>query len=232
LPPADGAASELRFDPLDPLPTVSANTSSLYELLAAPARVDLDTPLVLHRSLVTMGGSDQRTRPGIFGARAPYGPLADRADVLAFESAPLERDLEVTGPVEAELSVSTDVPDTDIFVMLLDLYPPSAEWPQGYRLNISDGLLRLRYREGLDDPHPLLPGGRYRVTVPLYPTANRFVAGHRIGLWVSSSSFPRFDVNPNTGEPLGRHTHTRVARTRVHHEAAAPSLVRLPVLPA
>ena len=231
-PPADGAASELRFDPLDPLPTVAANTSSLYELLPAPARVELDTPLVLHRSLVTMGGADQRTRPGAFGARAPYGLLSERADVLAFESAPLPRDLEVTGPVEAELHLSSDVPDTDIFVMLLDLYPPSVEWPEGYRLNVCDGLLRLRYREGLDDPRPLAAGERYRVTVPLYPTSNRFVAGHCIGVWVSSSSFPRFDVNPNTGEPLGRHTHTRVAHTRVHHEAAARSLVRLPVVPA
>ena len=232
VPPVDGGTSELCFDPLDPLPTVAANTSSLYELLPAPDRVELDTPLVLHRSLVTMGGSDQRTRPGVFGARVPYGPLSDRADTLAFESAPLSRDLEVTGPVEAELYVSSDVPDTDIFVMLLDLYPPSAEWPVGYHLNVCDGLLRLRYREGLDDPRLLVAGERYRVTVPLYPTSNRFVVGHRIGLWVSSSSFPRFDVNPNTGEPLGRHTHTRVAHTRVHHEAAAPSLVRLPVIPA
>lgn len=230
-PPADGEASELRFDPLDPLPTVAANTSSLYELLPPPPRVELDTPLVMHRSLVTMGGADQRTGPGVFGARAPYGALSDRADVLAFESAPLDRELEVTGPVQAELYISTDVPDTDIFVMLLDLYPPSEEWPDGYRLNITDGLLRLRYRDGFD-PRPLDAGERYRVTVPLYPTANRFVSGHRIGVWVSSSSFPRFDVNPNTGEPLGRHTHTRVARTRIHHGADAPSLVRLPVVPS
>ncbi len=191
----------------------------------------LDSPLVLLRSLVTMGGSDQRTRPGVFGARAPYGPLSDRADVLSFASPPLERDVEVVGPVEAELYVSTDVPDTDIFVMLLDLYPPSPEWPEGYRLNVADGLLRLRYREGFD-PRPLRAGERYRVAVPLYPTANRFRAGHRIGLWVSSSSFPRFDVNPNTGEPPGRHTHTRVAHTRIHHAAEAPSMVRLPVVPA
>ena len=230
-PPTGGGASELRFDPLDPLPTVSANTSSLYELLAPPERVTLDSPLVLLRSLVTMGGSDQRTRPGVFGARAPYGPLSDRADVLSFASPPLERDVEVVGPVEAELYVSTDVPDTDIFVMLLDLYPPSPEWPEGYRLNVADGLLRLRYREGFD-PRPLRAGERYRVAVPLYPTANRFRAGHRIGLWVSSSSFPRFDVNPNTGEPPGRHTQTRVAHTRIHHAAEAPSMVRLPVVPA
>ena len=76
------------------------------------------------------------------------------------------------------------------------------------------------------------PGERCRVTGPLYPTANRFRAGHRIGLWVSSSSFPRFDVNPNTGEPLGRHTRTRIAHTRVHHDEEAPSLLRLPVVAA
>lgn len=230
-PEGGGGSSELRFDPLDPLPTISANTSSLYELLAPPERVTLDSPLALMRSLVTMGGSDQSTRPGVFGARAPYGPLSQRPDVLGFASAPLARDVEVVGPIEAELYVSTDVPDTDIFVMLLDLYPPSSEWPRGYRLNVADGLLRLRYRDGLD-PRPLEAGERYRVTVPLYPTANRFRVGHRIGLWVSSSSFPRFDVNPNTGEPPGRHTHTRIARTRIHHGREAPSLVRLPVLPS
>ena len=230
-PQAGGGASDLRFDPLDPLPTISANTSSLHELLEPPARVTLDSPLVLMRSLVTMGGSDQSTRPGVFGARAPYGPLSERPDVLAFSSAPLERDVEVIGPVEAELYVSTDVPDTDIFAMLLDLYPPSPAWPRGYRLNVADGLLRLRYRDGFE-PRPMEPGERCRVTVPLYPTANRFRAGHRIGLWVSSSSFPRFDVNPNTGEPLGRHTRTRIAHTRVHHDEEAPSLVRLPVVAA
>lgn len=230
-PEAGGGASELRFDPLDPLPTISANTSSLYELLAPPARVTLDSPLALMRSLVTMGGSDQSTRPGVFGARAPYGPLSERPDVLAFASAPLAHDVEVVGPVEAELYVSTDVPDTDIFAMLLDLYPASPAWPHGYRLNVADGLLRLRYRDGFD-PRPMEPGERCRVTVPLYPTANRFSAGYRIALWVSSSSFPRFDVNPNTGEPVGRHTRTRIAHTRVHHDREAPSLVRLPVVPA
>ena len=230
-PGAAGGASGLRFDPLDPLPTIAANTSSLHELIAPPERVALDSPLALMRSLVIMGGSDQSTRPGVFGARAPYGPLSDRPDVLAFASGPLPRDVELIGPVEAELHVSTDVPDTDLFAMLLDLYPPSPAWPDGYRLNVADGLLRLRYRDGVD-ARPLEAGERYRVVVPLYPTANRFRAGHRIGLWISSSSFPRFDVNPNTGEPAGRHTHTRVARTRIHHAREAPSLVRLPVVPA
>ena len=87
--------------------------------------------------------------------------------------------------------------------MLLDVYPPSAEWPHGFRLNVADGLMRLRYREGMASPKPLEPAAVYEVRVPLYPTSNLFAAGHRIQLLISSSSFPRFDVNPNTGEPSG-----------------------------
>ncbi|MBM3139049.1 MAG: CocE/NonD family hydrolase [Chloroflexi bacterium] len=219
------------YDPTKPLPTVSANTSSLNEIVPTPERVMLPSPITLMRVIVIQGGADQRTRPDLTGHEPPYGPLASRPDVLTFTTQPLAEDVEVTGPVEATLYLSSDAPDTDLFVMLLDLYPPTADWPDGYRLNIADGLMRVRYRDGMDRPALMEPGKVYEVRVPLYPTSNRFVAGHRIQVLVSSSSFPRFDPNPNTGEPIGRHTGARPARNTIHHDAEHQSRIVLPVVP-
>jgi putative CocE/NonD family hydrolase len=175
------------------------------------------------------GGFDQRTSADIYGAKPPYGPLAARRDVLVYESAPLESSVEVIGPVEVKLWVSSDAPDTDFTAKLIDLYPPSADYPNGYALNITDGIQRMRYRASWSQPEMMQPGEVYPVTIVLYPTANRFAAGHRIRLDISSSNFPRFDVNPNTGEPLGRNTRLRVAHNTVHHSARHPSHVVLPV---
>ena len=177
------------------------------------------------------GGADQRTRPDLHGCEPPFGPLEERQDVLAFVTDPLEADMEVTGPLEACLYLSSDAPDTDLFVMLQDLYPPSEAWPEGYRLNVADGIMRVRYRAGMGHPHLLRADEVVEVRFHLYPTSNLFVAGHRIQVLVSSSSFPRFDVNPNTGEPLGRHTHMRVATNTIHHSAKHPSRIILPLVP-
>lgn len=230
-PPDDGAGSTLRFDPGDPLPTISANTSSLNEIVPAPARLRPLTPISLMRVMVIQGGADQRTRPDLHGCRPPYGPLELRPDVLPFATEPLERDVEVTGPIEATLYLSSDAPDTDLFAMLQDFYPPSPDWPDGFRLNVADGIVRVRYRDGMERPRPMQAGRVYAVRFAIYPTSNLFAAGHRIRLLVSSSSFPRFDVNPNTGEPIGRHTALRVAHNTVHHCAAHPSHVTLPLVP-
>ena len=228
----EGGASSFVFDPEHPLPTISANTSSLNEMVPPPDRVLPPSPLTMMRVMVVQGGSDQATREGVLGADPPYGPLAGRPDTLLFETQPLETAMEVTGPVEVTLHVSSDAPDTDLFAMLIDAYPPSEHWPDGYRLNVTDGIMRLRYRDGMAHPTPLEPGEVYAVRFPLYPTSNVFAAGHRIQLLVSSSSFPRFDVNPNTGEPIGRHTRTQVANNSVHHSAAYPSKLTLAVVPA
>jgi putative CocE/NonD family hydrolase len=228
----EGEASSFVFDQEYPLPTVSANTSSLNEMVEGPERVIPPSPLTMMRLMVVQGGSDQTTREGVRGAEPPFGPLADRADTLLFETAPLESAIEVTGPVEVTLHASSDAADTDLFAMLIDAYPPSEQWPDGYRLNVADGIMRLRYREGMAKPVLLEPGEVYEVRFPLYPTSNLFAAGHRLQLLISSSSFPRFDVNPNTGEPIGRHTRTQVAHNSIHHSAAYPSKITLPVIPA
>ena len=230
-PTSEGGTTSFRYDPQHPLPTISANTSSLNEIVPTPARVALPSPITLMRVMVIQGGADQRTRPDLAGAEPPFAPLEDRDDVLAFTSAPLTEDMEVTGPVEAVIHLDSNVPDTDLFVQLQDVYPESADWPEGYRLNITDGLMRVRYRGGMDSPELMQPGETYEVRFQLYPTCNRFVAGHRIRVLVSSSSFPRFDPNPNTGEPIGRHTHTQVATNTIHHSADHPSHIVLPLVP-
>src|SRR5262249_22614980 len=119
-------------------------------------------------------------------------------------------------------SVSSDAPDTDFTAKLVDVYP------HGYAMNLADGIKRARYRNGYQRGEPMEPGKVYEIEIDLGPTSNLFVPGHRIRVDISSSNFPRFDVNPNTGEPLGRHTHTRVALNTVHLDE---SHIVLPVIP-
>ena len=110
--------------------------------------------------------------------------------------------MEVTGEIEVKLWVSSSAVDTDFTAKLIDVYPASADFPGGFDLNIGDGIVRARFRESLAKEVLMKPGTIYPLTIKLYPTSNVFKRGHRIRIDVSSSNFPRFDVNPNTGEPL------------------------------
>jgi putative CocE/NonD family hydrolase len=177
------------------------------------------------------GGFDQRTGPAVFGAREPFLPLAARPDILVFESEPLTEDVEVIGAVVADLWIASDGPDTDFTIKLIDLYPPRADYPEGYALNLTDGILRCRYRDSWERPAPMTAGAVYRIRVEAFPTSNLFKRGHRIRLDVSSSNFPHFDVNPNTGAPEGTGLVTRVATNRVFADRDRPSSVILPVVP-
>jgi putative CocE/NonD family hydrolase len=173
---------------------------------------------------------DQREMPDIVGARPPYPRLADRPDVLVFETAPVRSDVEVTGPMTVKLWISSTASDTDFTAKLIDVYPASADYPEGFALNLADSIIRVRYRDGWDHEVLLQPGQVTPVEIQLPPTSNLFVRGHRIRLDISSSNFPRFDVNPNTGEPVGRHTHSVVATNTVYFDRAGPSHVVLPVI--
>jgi putative CocE/NonD family hydrolase len=184
------------------------------------------------RDIMRAGGFDQRESADFFGCRPPYLPLGSRPDVLVFETEPLAAAVEVTGPIELELWVATSAVDTDFTAKLIDVYPASPSYPLGYALNLTDGILRLRYRNGRERGEPVRPGEPMRVAITLYPTSNLFAAGHRIRLDVSSSHFPRFDVNPNTGEPLGRDRRRVVADNTVFHERGRASRLTLPVIPA
>jgi putative CocE/NonD family hydrolase len=211
-PPADGRPVSYDFDPNHPVPTIGGAVTSGEPLMRG-------------------GGFDQREGPTIYGAHEPYLPLEARPDVLVFQTEVLAQDIEVTGAIVAELWISSDAPDTDFTLKLIDLYPPSDDYPQGYALNLTDGILRCRYRDSWEKPSLMTPGQVYRIRIEAFPTANLFNAGHRIRLDVSSSNFPHFDVNPNTGEPEAVGLVRKVARNTLYRDAARPSHVLLPVIP-
>ncbi|MFW5896503.1 MAG: CocE/NonD family hydrolase, partial [Bacillota bacterium] len=121
-------------------------------------------------------------------------------------------------------------PDTDFTVKLVDVYPPNADFPDGLALNVTDGIFRVRYRESWTEPKMLQCGEIVKIEVELPPTSMFFAPGHLIRVDVSSSNWPRFDVNPNTGEEMGRHRKIEVAQNTLHHDRDHPSHLVLPLL--
>jgi uncharacterized protein len=205
------AATTFRFDPNDPVPTIGGNLSSVQGILEP-------------------GGFDQRCRKETIFAKDQL-PLSERRDVLVFQSDPLVGDLEVTGPLVVTLFVSSSAVDTDFTAKLIDVYPPNGDYPLGFDLNIGDSIARMRYRNSLEKAELMKPGDVYKVQIHLYPTSNVFAKGHRIRLDISSSNFPRFDLNPNTGEPLQEHRRMIPADNTVYHNAMRASHILLPVIP-
>jgi hypothetical protein len=234
-PRAETSATTYRFDPARPVPSIGGNVSSHRDVLPLPRGIA--EPSYAGRGertadVMRPGGFDQREGPGFHGCRPPYLPLGSRADVLVFQTAPLREPIEVTGPIEVELWVTSSAVDTDFTAKLIDVYPPSQWYPLGYALNLTDSIARLRYRNGRERAEPATPGVPVQLTITLYPTSNLFVPGHRIRLDVSSSNFPRFDVNPNTGEAIGRERRRVVTDNTVFHERGRASCVVLPIIPA
>jgi hypothetical protein len=177
------------------------------------------------------GGFDQTESPAFYGCKPPYLPLGSRRDILVYQSAPLETDMEITGPIEVKLWVSSSAPDTDFTAKLIDVYPPNRWYPNGYALNLTDSIMRLRYRNGPKKQDFLPPGEIDQITITLYPTSNLFSAGHCVRLDISSSNFPRFDVNPNTGDPIGTERRRQGADNTVYHGPDRPSHIVLPIIP-
>ncbi len=205
------AATTFRFDPANPVPTIGGNLSSVGGLLEA-------------------GGFDQRCRADTLFARDQL-PLSQRRDILVFQTDPLKENVEVTGPIVVNLFVSSSAVDTDFTAKLIDVYPRSEDYPLGFDLNIGDSITRMRYRKSLEKAELMEAGKIYPVAIHLYPTANVFAKGHRIRLDISSSNFPRFDLNPNTGEPLQQHRRLIAADNTVYHDAEHASHVVLPIIP-
>lgn len=206
------SSTTYRFDPANPVPTIGGNLSSTAGLLDA-------------------GGFDQRGKSTHVFARDPL-PLSQRRDVLVFQTEPLAENLEVTGPIVVNLEVSSSAVDTDFTAKLVDVYPRSPDYPLGFDLNIGDSITRMRYHKSLAREELIRPGEIYKVAIHLYPTGNVFARGHRLRLDISSSNFPRFDVNPNTGEPLQQHRRLLPADNTVYHDAVHASHVVLPVIPS
>jgi putative CocE/NonD family hydrolase len=121
--------------------------------------------------------------------------------------------------------------DTDITVKLIDVHPPSADYPQGYAMNLTHGLLRLRFRDSFEQPVLMTPHEIYEIEIEAFPTSNLFAAGHRIRLDIASSNFPHFDVNPNTGAPAGEASTPIVAHNVIHLGPDRPSRIVLPIVP-
>lgn len=148
-----------------------------------------------------------------------------RPDVLVFSTPPLEEDVEVTGPVMLNLWAATSAADTDFTGKLVDVAP------DGSSRNLTDGIVRARYRQGTDEARPINPGEVYQYTIDLCSTSNVFKAGHRIVLEVSSSNFPRFDRNSNTGSEPSTDTTLCSAMQTIYHDSAYPSHLVLPIIP-
>jgi len=207
-PQSDVGPTVYSFDPANPVPTIGGHLSAIP---------------------IPAGGFDQRN-----DKRFPFTtgtlPLSARRDVLCFVSDPLEEALKIAGPIEAKLWVATDGLDTDFTAKLIDLYPPTFNYPAGCALNLTDSILRLRFRNGFEEEQLATPGEVYEVSFELYPTANLFARGHRIRVDISSSNYPRFEVNPNTAGALGADRRMRVAENVLFHSESRPSHIVLPVI--
>jgi hypothetical protein len=162
--------------------------------------------------------------------RYPPGPLDQRkvegrSDVLVYTTPAFEKDVEVIGPVSLELHVSSSALDTDFTGKLVDVAP------DGTAINLTEGILRARYRTSMGKAELMTPGAVTKLRVDLWSTANVFLAGHRLRLEVASSSFPRFDRNPNTGASPEAGGKGVVATNVIYHDRDHPSALILPVLP-
>lgn len=162
------------------------------------------------------GGAD-----GIYDQRA----VETRFDVLVYSTPPLSEPLEVTGPVTMVLHAASTAPDTDFTAKLVDVAP------DGYAANLCDGIIRARYRNSLAQQELMQPGQTYQFTIDLNATGNLFLAGHRIRLEIASANFPKFDRNPNTGEPIALAHKVQAATQTIFHDSKYPSYVILPVIP-
>jgi putative CocE/NonD family hydrolase len=187
----------------------------------APDRYDYDPA----NPVPTLGGATLMApeyRAGPYDQR----PIESRPDILVYRSAPLQRDTEVTGPITVHLWARSSAPDTDFVARLVDIAP------DGTSYNLTDGIVRARYRNFCRGEPPSLiePGQLYEYIIDLWATSNVFKAGHRMGLHITSSSFPRWDRNPNTGHPFGVDAELQVAHQENQHDREHPSRVILPTI--
>ena len=211
-PPAEPGRRSFVHNPRHPVPTIGGAIASGAPVMEA-------------------GGYDQREGPAFFGAREPWRPLAERSDLLVFETPALDTDVELTGQAVADLFVSSTAADTDITIKIVDVYPSSADYPDGYALNIAHGILRMRFRDSFEAPEPMEPGKVYRVRIASFPMSNLFAKGHRIRVEIAGSNFPHFDINPNVDWRVPGLSPV-AAENSVHLGPRAGSRLLLPVVPA
>ncbi|GAA2026612.1 CocE/NonD family hydrolase [Agromyces tropicus] len=231
-------ADEWRDEPSWPLPDTAYTDYFLSSVEGANSslgdgRLSPDAPQVQGADTIdydpadpvpTLGG--RLIAPASLNAVGPVDQRAveERADVLCYSTEVLDEPVEVTGFVSASLFVSSTAVDTDVTAKLVDVFP------DGRAIYLTDGILRLRYRDSLSEPALLEPGRAYEVEIDMGVTSNVFLAGHRIRLEVSSSSFPRYDRNLNTGRDVATDAHGIAATNRIHFTSLQPSRLTLPVI--
>ena len=175
--------------------------------------------------VLSYGGNVCCTGNAVTGGAFDQRKMEARADILVYSSEPLKQGIEVTGPVEVTLYVSSDAKDTDFTAKLIDVYP------DGTAYNLDETIQRARYRDGYDKPVVWMEKGKvYKLTLPELTTSNYFAAGHRIRIEISSSNFPRFDRNLNTGGNNYDEKSGVIAHNSVHHSAQYPSQLTLSVV--
>jgi predicted acyl esterase len=218
LPEKEEKSVTYIFDPDNPVPTIGGSMASTEPLWAG-------------------GAFDQREKlytgdpnTGFYGSKTPFLPLKTRKDVLVYQTELLDKDIQVIGPILVKIHASSDCFDTDFTAKLVDVYPPSSDYPGGFEMNITDGIIRARYHKSPEKAELLKPGNIYEFTIEPFSTANVFKKGHRIRLDISSSNFPNYDVNPNTGEPLGFNYRSVKANNTLYHNAENPSFIILPIV--
>ena len=173
----------------------------------------------------TLGGNNCCSPDIVAWGAYDQRPAEQRNDVLVYTTPPLAEDIEVTGPIFVKLYASSSAPDTDFTAKLLDVFP------DGYTMNLCDGIIRARYQESFEEAKLMKPGTVYEFTIDCWVTGNVFKAGHRIRVELSSSNFPRFDRNPNTGHEFGMDSELSIAEQKVYHNKNYPSHIILPVIP-
>ncbi len=176
----------------------------------------------------TLGGNHSSPNiPGVLRVgTVDQRPIESRQDVLVFTGPPVEEDTEVTGPIVVKLYAASSARDTDFIARLMDVYP------DGTAYNLTEGIIRARFRESIwESPKLLVPNEIYEYTIELLPTSNVFLKGHSIRVHVTSSNFPLYDRNPNTGHEQGVDAEMQVAEQTIYHDERYPSHIILPVIP-
>ncbi len=171
------------------------------------------TPFITEPSFAQIGGPDD------------YRPIERRDDVLVYTSDPAAQDTEICGPIRMQLHAASSAKDTDFMAKLIDV------WPNGFAQRLIDGMVRARFRDGMDRPSLIEPGKIYAYHLDMWNTCQMFQKDHRIRVEVSSSGFPKYDRNLNTGDTLGKTTRMQTADQKIYHDREHPSFVVLPVVP-
>jgi putative CocE/NonD family hydrolase len=170
-------------------------------------------PFITSPSFAQIGGPDD------------YRSIERRDDVLVYTSEPMVGDVQICGPIRARLHAASSARDTDFMAKLIDV------WPDGTAQRLTDGMVRARFREGMEQPKLIEPGRIYAYDIDLWNTCQMFKTGHRVRVEIASSAFPKYDRNPNTGEALGKTTRVDVAQQTIYHDREHPSHIMLPIVP-